>query len=176
MFAAADSLYLGKQASIPVGENNKGERAMNVTTKKMTALKRAVVLTAVLVLTGTASAKKAANAPGVSGDLSDDRTSATVSVSQQCAPPSDPLAPATSGTVSVYILQSVGRLINIGIGNGSVPCDGVTVTQDITVNAIPGLTFQPGPATMLIRFTTIDPADPTKTIVSESGARINLHP
>lgn len=115
---------------------------------KMTSFKRALALAAVLVLAGagTASAKKPASAgPGVTGDLNADRTSTTVSVSQQCAPSSDPLAPPTTGTVSVYILQSVGRLINIGIGNGSVPCDGATLTQDITVNAIPGLSFQRDP-------------------------------
>jgi hypothetical protein len=144
---------------------------------KMTSLKRALALAAVLVLAGagTASAKKPSAGPGATGDLSADRTSTTVSVSQQCAPSSDPLAPPTSGTVSVYILQSVGRLINIGIGNGSVPCDGATLTQDITVNAIPGLAFQPGPATMLIRFTTVDPVTLQPT-VSETGSRIDLRP
>jgi hypothetical protein len=162
-----------KEASISVGETNKGEKDMKATTK-MTALKRALALAAVLALSGTGWAKPS-SAPGVPGDLSSDRTSATVSVSEQCAPPVDLLAPPTNGTVSVYILQSVGRLINIGIGNGvAVPCDGATLTQDVTVYAIPGLTFQPGPATMLIRFTATDPTDPTKTIVSEQGFRVNL--
>ena len=59
--------------------------------------------------------------------------------------------------------------------NGSVPCDGATLTQDITVNAIPGLSFQPGPATMLIRFTTVDPVT-LQPVVSETGSRIDLRP
>ena len=137
---------------------------------KMTVLKRALVLAAVLALTGTASAKKATTGPGVSGDLSDDRTSATVSVSAQC----DPVTQGTSGALSVYIFQSVGRLINIGIGSGTVTCNNTATPQLITVNAIPGLGFQPGPATLLIRLTTIDPLTLQPT-VSESGSRVDLH-
>jgi hypothetical protein len=150
------------------GKTNKGETDMKATTK-MTALKRAFAVAAVLALTGTAWAKS--SPPGVPGDLSADRTSATVSVSAQC----DPLTQGASGTLSVYILQSVGRLINIGIGNGTVTCDNTATPQDVTVNAISGLTFQPGPATMLIRFTTIDPITLQPT-VSETGSRVNLHP
>lgn len=144
-------------------------------TTKMTALKRALALVAVLALTGTAWAKPS-SAPGVPGDLSGDRTSATVTITAQC----DISVLGYSETVSVYILQSVGRLINIGIGDATVVCGpSVTATSqdtDITVNAIPGLTFQPGPATMLIRFTAPNP-DPTKPdVVSEKGLIVNFHP
>jgi hypothetical protein len=170
MFAAQDPICLGKTESISVGEINKGETDMKATTK-MTALKRALALAAVLALTGTAWAKS--SPPGVSGDLSTDRTSATVTVTAQC----DSTTQGISGALSVYILQSVGRLINIGIGNGTVTCNvGATpTTQDVTVNAIPGLAFQPGPATMVIRITTIDPLTLQPT-VSETGSRVNLHP
>jgi hypothetical protein len=161
-----------------VGETNKGEKDMKATTN-MTTLKRALVLAAVLTLTGTAWAKPKSAPPGVSGDLSSDRTIATVTISdQQCSPvASDPTA---SETLSVYIFQSVGRLINIGIGNGTdadaVPCDGTPYDRTIDVYAIQGLSFQPGPATMLIRVTAPDPLDATKTIVSEKGFQVNLHP
>lgn len=144
-------------------------------TKKMTTFKWALVLAVVLALTGSASAKKASSGPGVAGDLSDDRTSVIVSVtSPACV--TDPLAtqPAV-GALSVYIFQSVGRLINIGTSNTSVTCNGATSVQDVTVNAIPGLSFQPGPATLLIRFTTVDPLTLQPT-VSESGSRIDLRP
>lgn len=139
-------------------------------TKKMTALKSALALAAVLAMSGTAAAKKPSNS-GLSGDLSSDRTSATITVTQQC----DPVTQGASGALSVYIFQSVGRLINIGIGSGTVLCNNSTTAQDVVVNAIPGLTFQPGPATLLVRFTTVDPLTLQPT-VSESGFTINLHP
>ena len=132
---------------------------------------RTLVLTAVLSMSGTALAKKPAGAgPGVPADLSDDRTSATVTVSAQC----DPLTQGPSGTLSVHIFQSVGRLINIGIGTGTVICNNTATPQSIVVNAIPGLGFQPGPATLIVKLTTVDPITLLPT-VSESGSRVNLH-
>jgi len=68
----------------------------------------------------------------------------------------------------------VGFLINIGIGSGTVICNNIATPQDVIVNAIPGLTFQPGPATLLVRLTAIDPMTSLPTI-SESGSRVNLH-
>ena len=67
----------------------------------------------------------------------------------------------------------MGLLINIGIGSGTVICNNIATPQDVVVNAIPGLTFQPGPA-LLVRLTTIDPMTSLSTI-SESGSRVNLH-
>lgn len=139
-------------------------------TKRITALKSALALAAVLAMSGAATAKQASNG-GLSGTLSSDRTSATVTVTQQC----DSVTPGTSGALSVYIFQSVGRLINIGIGSGTVPCTNSPFSQDVIVNAIPGLNFQPGPATLLVRVTTLDPLA-TQPTVSESGFTINLHP
>lgn len=142
--------------------------------KKMTTFKWALALAVVLAISSTAAAKKPASL-GVSGDLSADRTSVTVSVTTPACV-TDPLAtqPAV-GSLSVYIFQSVGRLINIGTSNTSVTCNGATLVQDITVNAIPGLTFQPGPATLLIRFAT--PVDPltNQSTITETGSRIDLH-
>jgi hypothetical protein len=74
------------------------------------------------------------------------------------------------------IFQPVGRLINIGTSNTSVTCDGATSVQDVTVNAIPGLTFQPGPATLLIRFSAPqDPNNLSTVTITETGSRIDLH-
>lgn len=144
---------------------------MNVK-NKVTAFKWALALAAVLAMTGTTLAKKPAGAGGgVPADLSDDRTSATVTVSAQC----DPVTQGASGTLSVHIFQSVGRLINIGIGSGTLMCDNTAIPQSIVVNAIPGLAFQPGPATLIVKLTTVDPITMSPT-VSESGSRLNLHP
>lgn len=68
----------------------------------------------------------------------------------------------------------MGCLINIGIGSGTVICNNTATPQDVVVNAIPGLTFQPGPATLLVRLTTVHPMISAIT-VSESGSRVNLH-
>ena len=74
---------------------------------------------------------------GVPADLSSDRTSATVTVSAQC----NPITQGASGALPVYIFQSVGRLIKIRIGGGTVICNNTETPQDIVVTAIPGLTF-----------------------------------
>lgn len=139
---------------------------------KTTALKRAMVVAAVLAMSGTALAKKPAGVGGgVPADLSDDRTSATVTVSAQC----DPVTQGASGALSVHIFQSVGRLINIGIGSSTLICNNTSTAQSIVVNAIPGLAFQPGPATLIVKLTTVDPLTMVST-VSETGSRVDLHP
>jgi hypothetical protein len=153
-----------------VEKQNKGARSMKVRFKA-TALKRAMVLAAVLAMSGTALAKKPAGGAGVPADLSDDRTSATVTVSAQC----DPSTQGVSGVLSVHIFQSVGRLINIGIGSGTVLCTNAPTDQSIVVNAIPGLAFQPGPATLIVKLTTVDPLTLLPS-VSETGSRLNLNP
>ncbi len=138
---------------------------------KTTALKRAMVVAAILAMSGTALAKKpAGSGGGVPADLSDDRTSAAVTVSAQC----DPVTQGASGTLSVHIFQSVGRLINIGIGSGTLVCTNAPTAQSIGVNAIPGLAFQPGPATLIVKLTTVDPLTLLPT-VSETGSRVDLH-
>lgn len=140
---------------------------------KTTALKRAMVLAAILAMSGTALAKKPAGVgSGVPADLSDDRASATVTVSAQC---DSVTQGAPSGTLSVHIFQSVGRLINIGIGSGTIICNNIPTAQSIVVNAIPGLAFQPGPATLIVKLTTVDPLTMVST-VSETGSRVDLHP
>ncbi|HYY25033.1 MAG TPA: hypothetical protein VE689_06040 [Candidatus Udaeobacter sp.] len=140
--------------------------------KTMTILKRSLAMAAIVAMTGTASAKNAPSG-GVPGDLSPDRTSATVTVTAQC----DSATQGVSGALSVYIFQPSGRLLNVGIANETVTCTAPAIAQDIvvTVIAVPGLAFKPGPATLLIRLTTTDQLT-TKPIVSESGSRIDLHP
>ena len=161
--------------------------------KNFRVLGSALALAAVFMMTGDALAKKPANTgnAGATVDLSADRKTVTVNVTPQCHTPTVPGGTLTA-EYSIYIFQSVGRLINIGIGDGEVSCTALTPTG-IVVDAIEGLTFQPGPATMIVKFTTfqtilvplIDPATglptgATTTVetaigTSESGARVNLH-
>jgi hypothetical protein len=150
-------------------------------------VKGTLAVAAILAMSGSALAKKPSNAGGTSATLSSDRKTVIVNATPQCK------APTVQGSTlaaeySIYIFQSHGRLINIGIG--TVDGDCITPTA-INVEAIEGLTFQPGPATMIMKVTTIETVttqtiDPvtqlpvnttTETVVgtSESGARVNLH-
>lgn len=148
---------------------------------KMKALKGAVALAAILAMTGSAIAKKNKGGGGVEAVLSPERDSVTLSITPQCQQ-STTIGATVSADYSVYIFQSVGRLINIGIATGTLPC-GSTTPVDVTVDAIDGLTFQPGPATMIMKFTTVETTNPTPGTTTEnqvgipieSGARINLH-
>ena len=135
---------------------------------KMKALKGAVALAAILAMTGSAFGKKNSNGAGVPASLSPDRTAVTISLSELPA-----CLITGSATLSVYVFQSVGRLINIGTYNAPVTCTGATTAaQDITVTAFQGLSFQPGPATLLIRYTITDAGIQTHT---DTGSRIDLH-
>jgi len=99
-----------------------------------------------------------------------------------------------SAIVSLKIFQSVGRLINIGTGSAESACSsaGQLLNVQVQVEAIEGLNFQPGPATILktitqtVTTTTTTPAVPpapatvtvTEVIINETetGARIDLRP
>lgn len=137
---------------------------------RLRGFKAVVVLAATLFTAGVASA---ATTVDPKGDLNGPRTIATVSITTQCTA-------GDTAAMTVYIFQSVGRLINIGIGNTVPTCDGADHDLLVDVSAIPGLKFQPGPATLLVRIaiTTPDPVDPTITVTtfSDTGAKVNLHP
>jgi hypothetical protein len=91
-----------------------------------------------------------------------------------------------SASVSVKIFQSVGRLLNIGTGSVTSTvqqpiCTGSQTEIDVTVNAIPGLKFQPGPATILITLTETTTSSAPPPVITplppvETGARIDLRP
>jgi hypothetical protein len=151
-------------------EKNTKEKQLMNGISKLAGFRGAVALAAILAMNGTALAKKP-DAGGVPAQLSADRTSVDLSINLQC----DPATTLNSqGSLSVYIFQSVGRLINIGTFNTNVPCTGSATAQTVTVEAIDGLSFQPGPATLIYRFTTQDSVS-LITTVQESGARLNLH-
>jgi hypothetical protein len=124
----------------------------------------AMVLAAVLFTAGVADATTTINPDG---DLNGPRTIATVSITTECTS-------GQSATLTVYIFQSVGRLINIGIGTAAFTCSGGSDVSTVDVSAIPGLKFQPGPATLLVHTETDDGLG---TITkSDSGAKVKLHP
>jgi len=140
---------------------------------RLRGFKAAVVLAAVLFTNGAAVAADPTVTVDPNGNLNGPRDIATVSITTQCT-----LATGQSAAMTVYIFQSVGRLINIGVAN-LVPTCGTG--QDVDVSAIPGLKFQPGPATLLvsIAITTTDTATtpPTTTVTTFStGAKVKLHP
>ena len=149
----------------------------------------ALALAGSLVCTGPALAAKAGGGggPGLIGQLSSLRDSATVKVPVDCDPAG--ANQTKTATVSVKIFQPSGRLLNIGTGSvestAQQPiCTGSPTEIDVTVNAIPGLAFKPGPATILIKLTettTTPPVPPETTptvsiLETESGARVDLRP
>jgi hypothetical protein len=57
------------------------------------------------------------------GDLSPNKTSVELTITMQCDAPVN-AGDTKNATWTVYLFQSLGRLINIGIGTGSATCDG----------------------------------------------------
>ena len=157
--------------------------------KTSTRMVGALALTGALVCTGPALAAKPANGggPGLLGDLSPARDSVVVKIPVDCDAVPVGSTDTKSEALSVKIFQSVGRLLNIGTASVSSTllqpiCTGSPTEIEVTVKAIPGLNFQPGPATILIKLTetttttipAVPPAPPT--VETESGARIDLRP
>lgn len=158
---------------------------MNVKTK-MTALKWAFALAAVLAISGTGwAAKPSFGGPGISGALDGTHVDVSLPVRGflQCNPAPAPGITQTYA-LKVFIFQPSGRIFAIGIGNsGNFTCGtdpNVTVDVDVGVDALPGLSFKPGPATLVyqvIRTTTdnTDPLHPLTTSVDDYGFRVDLH-
>ena len=150
--------------------------------KKMTGLKRVLVLAAVLAMAGTSWAKKNGNGPGIPGDLNSTRDSVTLSVPVDAIQTCDPTITTQSYSVKAYIFQPSGRLFAIGFGTSDPFTCSATLAQtvDVTVDAVQGLTFKPGPATLLYKVILTDSTDPTMPTVtvvpgSENGSRVDLH-
>ena len=166
--------------------------------KKSTRIVGALALAGALVTSGPVLAVKPAQPTqggggGLIGDLSPARDSAIVKVPVDCDPAG--ANQTKTASVSVKIFQPSGRLLNIGTGSVASTaqqaiCAGSQTEIDVTVNAIPGLAFKPGPATILIKLTEtittatttppVPPAtQPTVTVTvdeTESGARVDLRP
>ena len=140
---------------------------------RLRGFRLAMALAAVLFTAGAAVAAEPTVTVDPNGNLNGPRDIATVSITTQCT-----LESGQSAAMTVYIFQSVGRLINVGIVNLVPTCDGIG--QDVAVSAIQGLKFQPGPATLLvsIAITSPDDGDPTtpETTTFSNGAKVKLHP
>jgi len=148
----------------------------------------ALALAVALLSNGPVSAasKKPPAAAALQGDLNSTRTQVTVVVPYNCpTPPPDTIEITTTKTanVSVNIFQSVGRLLNIGTSLvvDKLPCSG-TGNVEVTVDAIEGLTFQPGPSTLLVTQTetttimdAVGSTESTSPPVSK-GFRVDLRP
>ena len=148
--------------------------------QKMKALKIALALAAVLAMSGTGWAAKPSG-PGISGDLNGSRDSVALSVPvpayQACINDGN-----HSYAVKAYIFQPSGRIFAIGISDPTSFSCTLTTEQliNVTVNAFPGLTFKPGPATLLFQvILTEDDGNiatpPVNTVIYEYGSRVDLH-
>src|SRR4026209_1818271 len=121
--------------------------------QKMKVIKIAFALAAVLAMSSTGWAKNDnGGGPGISGVLNGARNSVALSVPV----PADPECINDvnhSYSVKAYIFQPSGRIFAIGIGAPTSFSCSLSTEQLIpmTVNAFPGLTFKPGPATLLFQ-------------------------
>jgi hypothetical protein len=120
-------------------------------------LKCAVIASAV-AMAAAAGQSQAATELSVSGsgDLAPNRGSAVIPISIQCDQATGQ-GESKTASLTVYLFQSVGRLINIGVSKASdtaaPQCTGNSAIVNVEVFGIPGLKFQPGPATVLIKLT-----------------------
>jgi hypothetical protein len=84
--------------------------------------------------------------------------------------------------VKAYNFQPSGRIFAIGISDPTTFACSMTAETPVnmTVNAFPGLTFKPGPATLLFQvILTEDDGDiatsPVDSVIYEYGSRVDLH-
>lgn len=148
--------------------------------KAMQKIKLALALAAVLPVSGTGWAKP--SGPGIPGDLNGSRDSVVLSVPAPAYDLCDTANTNHSYSVKAYIFQPSGRMFAIGISDPTSFTCSLTTEQliNMTVNAFPGLTFKPGPATLLYKvILTEDDGDTNTplvdTVIYEYGSRVDLH-
>lgn len=144
--------------------------------QKMKVIKIAFALAALLAMSGNGWAKPGGGGGGggTNGELNGSRDSVLVLL------PVDACTAVLNHTYSVkaYIFQPSGRIFAVGIGNATFTCQAVAQDVSMTVDAFPGLTFKPGPATLMFQVldtNNTNPSAPVTTIVDEQGSRIDLH-
>ena len=142
--------------------------------QKMKVIKIAFALAALLAMSGNGWAKPGGGGGGTNGDLNGSRDSVLVLL------PVDACTAVLNHTYSVkaYIFQPSGRIFAVGIGNATFTCQTGAQYVSMTVDAFPGLTFKPGPATLIFQVldtNNTNPSVPVTTIVDEQGSRIDLH-
>ena len=157
---------------------------------KITALKWALALAAVLAISGTGwAAKPTFGGPGTPGQLDPTRTIVTLSVpvpQQSCK--TNTATQTYSYSVKAYILQPSGRMLDIGFSDPTAFDCVKDQNVNVTIKAVDGLSFKPGPATLLyqvIETTTTTVTDNTThaiisttittNVINEYGSTVNLH-
>ena len=150
--------------------------------KMVKLFKLALALSAVLGATSPGWAAKGGGGPGIPGDLNASRNSVIVSVPVPAYAECDALNLDETYAVKAYIFQPSGRIFAIGIAEPTTfPCSSTAEQSvEVTVNAFPGLTFKPGPATLLFQviLTEDDGVVETPTVdtmIYEYGSRVDLH-
>ena len=155
--------------------------------RAMSKIKTALALAAVLAMAGTGWAKpgngNGNGNGGVSGELNGPRTEAIVDITVPPYALCNTLNTLQGYAVKAYIFQPSGRIFAIGISDPtSFTCSpsADVVVQDVLVKAFPGLSFKPGPATLLFQVFLIEddgnPATPlVETNIYEFGSRVDLH-
>ena len=134
-------------------------------TKRVLIFRLVIAFVALLLVGGPAFANITELQLGTV-DLTSNRTEVDLEGTVVC----DATTDTGTGTATIY--QVHGRLLNIGLGNISFDCS--AGTWSATVLAIPGLKFQPGPATLVVDATTTDLSGPIDIPVN-FGAKVNLH-
>src|SRR5437867_888139 len=132
--------------------------------QKMKVIKIAFALAALLAMSGNGWAKPGGGGGGTNGDLNGSRDSVLVLL------PVDACTAVLNHTYSVkaYIFQPSGRIFAVGIGNATFTCQAGAQDVSMTVDAFPGLTFKPGPATLIFQIldtNNTNPSVPVTTIV-----------
>lgn len=141
--------------------------------KGMQKIKLALTLAAVLAMGGTGWAKP--GGPGIPGDLNGSRDSVEVLL------PVGACTAVANHTYSIkaYIFQPSGRIFAVGIGNTPFTCQALAQEVLVTVDAVQGITFKPGPATLIYQVLDTDNTNPstpvTTTVGDELGSRVDLH-
>jgi hypothetical protein len=148
--------------------------------KAVQKIKVALALAAVLTMSGTGWAKP--SGPGIPGDLNGSRDSVALEVAVPAYEACDTTNTNQTYSVKAYIFQPSGRMFAIGISDPTSFTCSLTTEQltAVTVNAFPGLTFKPGPATLLFKVILTEDdgniATPlVDTVIYEYGSRVDLH-
>jgi hypothetical protein len=148
--------------------------------KAMQKIKLGLALAAVLAMGGTGWAKP--SGPSIPGDLNGSRDSVALSVPVPAYVECDTTNTNHSYSVKAYIFQPSGRMFAIGTSDPTSFTCSLTAEQliNVTVNAFPGLTFKPGPATLLFKVVLTEDDGDTNTplvdtVIYEYGSRVDLH-
>ncbi|HET8670254.1 MAG TPA: hypothetical protein VFM05_06370 [Candidatus Saccharimonadales bacterium] len=148
--------------------------------KGMQKIKLALALAALLAMGGTGWAKP--NGPGLPGDLNGSRDSVVLSVPVPAYDACDTTNANQTYSVKAYIFQPSGRMFAIGTSDPTSFTCSLTTEQliNMTVNAFLGLTFKPGPATLLYKVILTEDdgniATPlVDSVIYEYGSRVDLH-